>query len=266
MTEDIKEITHNNEITKSIKNNIYEKITSPLWWTFIITWLVWNWQLTYTTIFVSWDKIYEKYEILKIEYIIEKIYDWSYHFFTLPIIVDYITYWFIWPILSTIIILWFIPYISNFVYIRDTKLFKKDRILAKDKMEIEVLKEKNRLLKEEKKEINTYIKEKEKIINKKEKIEEKEENLENKEYKKWDEEYNSIIKKYKDLITKLETFIYEHKWHINNYDWNRQLDTELEKILDSNWIIKKIEKEENWWAIYTLTEKWKYFLKKSTLE
>jgi len=36
-----------NEVIKSTRDSIYSKITSPLWWTFILSWFAWNWKILY---------------------------------------------------------------------------------------------------------------------------------------------------------------------------------------------------------------------------
>ena len=46
-----------NELTKSIKAVLYERIVSPLAGSFAIAWLVWNWKIVYITFFISEDKI-----------------------------------------------------------------------------------------------------------------------------------------------------------------------------------------------------------------
>lgn len=45
------------ELKKSISAILYERTTSPLFGSFILSWTVWNWKIFYITLFISEDKI-----------------------------------------------------------------------------------------------------------------------------------------------------------------------------------------------------------------
>jgi len=45
------------DIKKSLNEIIYERTTSPLYGTLIISWLIWNWRIVYLTFFISEKKI-----------------------------------------------------------------------------------------------------------------------------------------------------------------------------------------------------------------
>lgn len=86
-----------NELTKSIKAVLYERIQSPLAGTFLISWLVWNWKIIYATFFISEYKLGGT----RIDYIIS-IADENYM---------------IWyPIYSTLIIIIILPIFSYLAY------------------------------------------------------------------------------------------------------------------------------------------------------
>lgn len=53
------------EFKKSVSSILYERATSPFWGAFIASWVAWNWQLVYFTLFVSSDKV----ELSKLEYL-----------------------------------------------------------------------------------------------------------------------------------------------------------------------------------------------------
>lgn len=104
------------ELRKSINSILYERTTSPLFGTFIISWCVSNWQIIYLTLFVSEDKV----EGTKISFIEQEYFD----------IHHLVTY----PLLSTVILITLVPFISNGAYWLTFK-FKKWRIDQKNLIE-----------------------------------------------------------------------------------------------------------------------------------
>jgi len=104
------------DLRKSINSILYQRVTSPLFGTFSISWLVWNWKIIYTTFFISEEKIDKN----KIDYIIENFSDSAF---------------LIWyPLLSTLILLTLIPFVSNGAYWLSLK-FEKWRIDNKNEIE-----------------------------------------------------------------------------------------------------------------------------------
>ena len=86
------------DIRKSINSILYERVTSPLFGTFVISWLVFNWKIFYTTFFIDEDKI----DLNKIDYIVKNFND----------IENLIWY----PLISTLALLTIVPFISNGAY------------------------------------------------------------------------------------------------------------------------------------------------------
>jgi len=86
------------EATKSMRSVLFERVTSPLYGTFICTWLIWNWKIVYLTLFISETII----KTSKIDYIIA----------------NYSCVWnLIWfPLISTAIFITIVPFISNGSY------------------------------------------------------------------------------------------------------------------------------------------------------
>jgi hypothetical protein len=104
------------ELRKSINAILYQRVTSPLFGTFLVSWIVWNWKIIYTTFFIDEDKIIKN----KIDYIVENFSDSSY---------------LIWyPLLSTLILLTLIPFLSNGAYWLSLK-FEKWKVDSKNKIE-----------------------------------------------------------------------------------------------------------------------------------
>ena len=58
-----------NEIVDSFKSDLRERMTSPVYGIFIISWLALHWKFIFTMFFVSEDKILEKTFLLKHEYL-----------------------------------------------------------------------------------------------------------------------------------------------------------------------------------------------------
>ena len=83
------------EIKKSFQSILYERTTSPLFGTFIASWLLWKWRIIYLTLFISEDKI----TIDKISYITR--YCSNKHLLITG------------PLLSTFLLITIIPFLSN---------------------------------------------------------------------------------------------------------------------------------------------------------
>ncbi len=104
------------ETRKSINSILYERISSPFFGTLIISWLLWNWKIVYTTFIVSSEDIGQN----KIDYIVSNFNDSNY---------------LIWlPLASTIILLTVIPFVSNGAYWLNLK-FDKWRVDKKAEIE-----------------------------------------------------------------------------------------------------------------------------------
>lgn len=86
------------DIKKSVNEIIYERTTSPLFGTLIVSWLIWNWRIIYLTFFISESKIKQN----KIDYILANYSD-----------LEHIV---IFPLISTLALLTIIPFISNGAY------------------------------------------------------------------------------------------------------------------------------------------------------
>jgi hypothetical protein len=111
------------EIKKSISSILYERTTSPLFGTLIISWVIWNWKILYVTFFVS-----EKITKNKIDFIVLNYSD-IHHIVTFPLI-------------STFALLTIVPFISNGAYwlsinFENWKLNQKNSIEKKQLLTVE---------------------------------------------------------------------------------------------------------------------------------
>lgn len=105
-----------NDFTKSIKSILNERISSPFYGTLIVSWLLWNWKISYVTFFIDSSKLKDN----KIDYILANCNDFH-HLVTFPLI-------------STLIILTIVPFITNGAY-WITLIFDQWRINKKNEVE-----------------------------------------------------------------------------------------------------------------------------------
>ncbi len=101
------------EFRKSINAILYQRVASPLYGTFILSWLIWNWQPLYITLFVSESKL----EANKLSYIVS----------------NYNNVWNLiwWPLVSTLVILTLGQLIANGAFWLDEE-FKNWRVKKRD--------------------------------------------------------------------------------------------------------------------------------------
>jgi predicted RND superfamily exporter protein len=104
------------EFRKSINSILFERVASPLYGAFFISWLVWNWQIIYLTLFVNEQSI----DCTKIEYIKE-------YYFEINYLVTF-------PVLSTLVLILVVPFISNGAYYVSLK-FRQWRVNQKSSIE-----------------------------------------------------------------------------------------------------------------------------------
>jgi hypothetical protein len=105
-----------NDFKKSVNNVLYERLISPLFGTFLLSWSTWNWKIIYLTFFVDSNKI----ESQKIDYIISNYYD---KFDLL-----------LWPTISTIGLLIIYPFLAVGAFYVSLR-FKKWKIDIRNKQE-----------------------------------------------------------------------------------------------------------------------------------
>ena len=105
------------EAGKSFKKIFEERITSPLYGSFILSWAIWNWKIIYLTVFVSQEYIKP---LTKIDYIIIHYINWC----------NLIWY----PFISAIVLIGLIPLLANQAY-RVNLYYEKQRRNWKEKFD-----------------------------------------------------------------------------------------------------------------------------------
>ncbi|WP_405201429.1 hypothetical protein [Dokdonia sp. LLG6352-1] len=97
------------DFKKSVNNILYERLVSPLFGTFLLSWCVWNWKIIYLTLFVDNEEVSGN----KIDFIISNYYDNN----------DLL----LWPAISTLILLVIYPFLAVGAYYVSLR-FKKWKI------------------------------------------------------------------------------------------------------------------------------------------
>jgi len=237
------------------KDTINEKIKNPFWKNFIIGWITWNWEIWYTTFFVS-----ESVSLNRIEYI--QTLNSSFFWYSIPTSIWFLINWILVPgLLSFLIVFIITPYISLHFYKKHLKNKEEENIqdTSTNNSEVEKIESETKILSAEIKKREEEMKQEK--IKFKEKLEEQRQKLElefadrlnntdvKKEYFKFIEKENS-----KSALRALENIVYNHNWRYSTAQEKRISSTDL-RVLDLNGlaVINSPSLE--------ITEKWKDFLK-----
>lgn len=101
------------DLTKEVNSRLYERVTSPLYSTFILSWIVTNWKFFYVTIFLNKEDV----GMSKLTFIQNVLYpNWCIG----PLML------FLIPAISTFCFIWVIPYVVNLAF-EKTEQFKIKR-------------------------------------------------------------------------------------------------------------------------------------------
>lgn len=176
----------NNEAASSLNESFEERVSSPMYGTFAIAWVIWNWEAIYTTFFINDDLLYEIFEITKLEYI-QTIYPFSTFY---EVFISFLKLA-IGPFLSVLVYFWVLSWIANKIFAKDLSI-KAGRTVARKRVEQDI----ERLA-------LTHLDIREKQVEKKVEIQEKEKEL----TKSWNIEYQKL-KRNKDLFNNF-SYIFE---------------------------------------------------------
>lgn len=246
------------EIKESLYNNVKDKISSPFWGTFIISWLIWNWRVWYVTFFVDSELLLSSRNILKIDYV-SNFYHWDSFgnsFFSISLIL-------ILPLFSSYLIVFWIPKLTKYYYKKSLEFEYENKIIKsnKDKQFLDIENEKL-IIKGKKLESERKVMQQEKIL--------KQIRPEKSQEEVWDGDYvNFKQTKYFQEFKLIKESIYNErgatKWNWNNYGrYSNEISADSKAYFDVNEIIKISKVGSN--EIISLTEKGKYFMKKYSEE
>lgn len=89
-----------NEITDSVDGTLENRMHTPLYGTFILSWVFFHWQLIYTAFFVDQGFIYSKHHMLRNEYLRVEFFNYRAWLFWV---------WWVAPFILTWLIIWVFP-------------------------------------------------------------------------------------------------------------------------------------------------------------
>jgi len=128
-------ISENNELFASAQMTIEDRLASPFYGYFLVSWLTLNWQTVYATLFVDQETLFEKTGLLKPDYVelfLWPVYTWSFYL-----------HYLLAPLALTILFVWYLPYI--------TRIFFRKNIRNRVALKVIELQELSQEKKEEKK-------------------------------------------------------------------------------------------------------------------
>lgn len=222
-------------INNSVKGCITEKINSPFYGTFLISWCLWNWKVFYITLFIDSRILLEEKSTLKIDYI-TSYYSWYEHFwYTLLHVI-------ILPLGSTFFIVYIISLLASIFYDKSLSTRNHNELIAlnRDRELLKVREEKLTITKD----ILETQKEEKQIIE-----------ATKTEEQVWEEEYKKFrFSGYFDFLKNIETAIYRDRGRIEN------MNPQFKAYYDLNEIAIFTGNNVNY-DFVELTTKGRYFLK-----
>jgi hypothetical protein len=240
--EDIKKLFGNDsEFVESVQIAAQDRIASPFYGYFLISWLVFNWRIIYSAFFINQENLYHKTGLLRIEYlnsIIPPRLSWMFFF-----------NFFVFPFLLTIFFFWISPLISRFFFrkhIRNKKALKV--IELQENQEIKI--EEKALTEAEVALMNEQI---EKALQERKAAKETPEVLWENEFKKF--QNSKIFPKLQQIINSI--YSYAGKIHYKNFGEEFDVDNDIIVYADTSDLITFDENRQ-----ISLTEKGKFFIKK----
>jgi hypothetical protein len=238
------------ELADSVSSNLQERMATPIYGVFAISWAIFHWEFIYTAIFVNQQTIFQKTHMLKNDYLTVTFFDFSsYHFYVLLVL----------PFLITWLIIWHGPRYIGLPAFRKAEEYKN----AKTKISIE----------EEKKiqQAETRLQEKktETLAATEERVK-KERNLKSIDPAVlWEEEYKKFkrLKLYKQFSFVIDA-VYLHAGKVkddwDNYEYQFEIPRDILVYCDANEIIALNNERST--ATVKFTEKGRYFVNAYTTD
>ncbi len=201
------------EILSSIKSVFKDRIGSPMYVTFMISWIIWNWSFVYTLIFVDENFLFEHSDKMKLDYLIN-LYDWPGW-----------TSWghlFLGPIVSTVLIV----YLFSIFDIKILCKCESDKIAKRRLM--------NKLKLAEAEDERKFLEVKEESLKIKEESLKIQTELKDSEQDEVDAIYDRLKANslFKSAMNALKTCVYDHNGYVEVGDF--RIQTDLIAFLDSN--------------------------------
>lgn len=238
------------KLLSEIYTSLKEKISSPFFRYFTISWILWNYKFVYFIVFLDEQVYSEIHHITKFDYLLNTHYFYWTWYCNIAIFL-------IAPLISTWFMIFVFPIVNMYFFKEYDKSTREEDELKDDYKKNRKIKdiEFRKLEVEEKKEEVKVVKEEVK----KTKATRQKKTLEINQFDEWKKEYEEFKKK--DVFSKFNEII----WLINFYNWYFLNDNNIFVINQSyisyllaNKIIKKSDKSLDY---HLFTEKWEYFAK-----
>ncbi len=115
------------KISEDISEVVKERIFSPMYFYFILAWVITNWKFTYTFFFTDENVIFEKKEVLKMDFLLN-LYHWS----SFSEILWSISKLLIIPAISAFVAVWFLSKLSEKFYKKNEEHKQNKRVIKKE--------------------------------------------------------------------------------------------------------------------------------------
>jgi len=125
-------IGEKHEVTEAIREALEDRVVSPFYGYFIISWLLVNWDYIYIALFVNTEFIYQKTGLLRNEYLFQEI---------LPTHLVGWSYWLdflIIPFIFTCVAFYIMPFLTRKFYRQHIRNKIKNEQIRADEMEAEI--------------------------------------------------------------------------------------------------------------------------------
>lgn len=232
-----------NEIINSFNGVLKKRLTTPIYGTFLVSWLILHWEFIFVIFFVSEDKIWQSTGLLKNDYLIREFFNFSNWHFYLSWILPFILTW---------LVIWKFPGWISLPAFRKEEEYRlaksRIRIAEQKKLEAEEIK-----LEQEKKKKLDIVSE---TIQKEKEIQKSDPSI------IWKEEY-VLFKRtqyYSDFNLLIES-VYQRNGDIHWYKENTGLRTSLPKGVLAYSHANGLVEFSSGNKVISLTEKGKFFVK-----
>lgn len=234
------------EVKDEVNVIIRERLSSPFYGSFLVAWLVINWQFLFSALFIDEDKIWKLHHILKIDYLVGQYfpYDTIEHAFSTVARISII------PFLSACFAIFILQRYILIPFYKKNQDHETHKELYKFQKQIEVEKEKLTLSQVEKKSIDIKV----------ESIK-KEQEIEQKESSKWASEFELFrSSRYMKDFQKIIDSIYLYRGLIKFNSLNKvnpfQIPPSILAYADSHELIRIFQEDNK----IELTEKGRFFV------
>ena len=224
-----------------------DKVISPFYGAFVISWLAWNWKVWYLTFFVDSNLLLRNKDILKIDYILN-VYGGSNLWHLIYglghlIILPFLSAWFFIYIFPKITCKFYEKSIENENINKLIRLKKEKELSQAEEIQFKAKRAK--------------LEEEEKFLEKKKAI--KQIKSEKSQEEKWDEEFEEF-KRTKYFLN----FATIKRSYYDTDRWASDIPSDIKAYCDSNGVIEMVDHGNS--SKISLTNKGKYFMKRYLAE